>query len=37
VPYKSYGEAIVSALDSDKPLNLLLPHQWVNARTASAL
>ena len=31
VPYERYGEAIVSALDSDKPLNLLLPHQWVNA------
>jgi LacI family transcriptional regulator len=37
VPYESYGQAIVSALDSDKALNLLLPHQWVNARTASAL
>lgn len=33
VPYDNFGDAIVSALESEKGTQLLLPHQWVPAKT----
>ena len=31
VPYAEYGDAIVRALNSEGPVEFLLPYQWVDA------
>jgi hypothetical protein len=31
VPYGEYGDAIVRALNSDGPVEILLPYQWDGA------
>jgi hypothetical protein len=31
VPYGEYGDAILRAMQSEQPQDILLPYQWVNA------